>query len=478
MRYFVTNNIELFESNSCKIITVQESLQLLQTMQIVGIDTETLGLDVFTKTLLTLQLGDYNNQVMIDCTTIDINLYKGFLESDRLFIFCNAKFDLKFLYHKRIVPKRVYDVMLVEKLLWLGYPAGIHKASLQSLAYNYLNVTLDKSVRGKIIYQGITEEVIVYGCNDVRYLEEIMNKQSIYVKEKELEKAVEVENNFVKVLAYIEYSGIKLDEAKWQDKMKKDLKRLEVATDTLNNWIKNKAKTDKYFTKFLYKESQGDLWNGYQTEAKCTINWNSSKQLIPIFEHLGYKLLVKDKATGLMKKSVEAKVLDVQKDVSDILEPYTEYTSQSKLVSTYGQSFLDQINPVTNRIHTNFNQLMDTSRLSCGGKDKYNKVEYVNIQNLPSDPETRASFVPEKGYLLIDCDYSAQEDLVFTELSQEPKLIDFYNDAKRNRDGHSFVAKICFPAELDQYEEGEVKHMRPDLRSLAKKAKFSIKYLL
>ncbi len=158
-----------------------------------------------------------------------------------------------------------------------------------------------------------------------------------------------------------------------------------------------------------------------------------------------------------------------------MLELYLTYTSQAKLVSTYGQTFIDQINPVTGRIHTQFSQLMTTGRLSCGGKDKFNRIEYVNIQNLPADEETRACFIPEKGNLLIDCDYSAQEDFIFTELSQEPKLIDFYNDTKRKRDGHSFVAKICFPKELDGIEEEEVKHKRPDLRALAKKAKFSIK---
>ena len=43
-------------------------------MRIVGLDTETEGFDVYTKKLLSVQIGDYENQVMIDCTTIDIRL--------------------------------------------------------------------------------------------------------------------------------------------------------------------------------------------------------------------------------------------------------------------------------------------------------------------------------------------------------------------------------------------------------------------
>lgn len=476
MVYLVSNQLQLHDSVNYKSISIEQSLEILNNIQICGVDTETKGFDVYKDALLSLQLGDFDNQIFIDLTTVNIQHYKAYLESDRLFRFANAKFDLKFLYHHRIVPNKIYDVYLAEKLLWLGYPSGQHGMSLASMALEYLGVKLDKSVRGKILYQSLNEEIIVYGCNDVKYLNKIAECQAESLTEKDLHRALSVENEFVKVLAYIEYSGIKLDATKWKAKMAKDLEELNKAEDIINKWVINKAQTDNFFKQFTHIETQGDLFNGFNSEPICTINWNSSKQLIPMFNHLGFNLWTKDKKTGLMKQSVEAKIIDLQKDKSDIAEPYLNYTSQAKLVSTYGQTFIDQINPITGRIHTQFNQLMDTGRLSCGGKNKNTKEEYVNIQNLPSDEETRHAFVAQNGYLLIDCDYTAQEDLIFTELSQEPKLIDFYNDTKRKRDGHSFVAKICFPAELDQYEEGEVKHVRPDLRSLAKKAKFSIHY--
>ena len=72
----------------------------------------------------------------------------------------------------------------------------------------------------------------------------------------------------------------------------------------------------------------------------------------------------------------------------------------------------------------------------------------VNIQQLPATEETRAAFVPEKGHMLIDCDYGDQEGHVFTELSNDKEWIAFYNDPNQ-RDGHSFVAKMCFPKDLD-----------------------------
>jgi DNA polymerase I-like protein with 3'-5' exonuclease and polymerase domains len=118
--------------------------------------------------------------------------------------------------------------------------------------------------------------------------------------------------------------------------------------------------------------------------------------------------------------------------------------------------------------------LVDTGRLSSGGKNKDTGEKYINFQNIPADEETRECFIASEGYILCDCDYTAQEDLVFTELSQEPKLIDFYNDKTSKRDGHSFVAKICYPDILKDIEEINVKKEFPKLRANAKKAKFAI----
>lgn len=476
-KYLVTNQPRLFESELYKCISIEESLLLLDGLKIIGVDTETDGFDVFTKALKSVQLGCFDFQIMVDCSTVNILAYKDFLERrDKLFLFWNAKFDLKFLYRKGIVPTKIYDGYLAEKLLWQGYKGGAHSMSLASATENYLNIHMDKSVRGEIIYNDINEKIVIYGCTDVKYLEKIKELQEIDLIKKDLLTALSIENEFVKVLAYIEYSGIKLDPIKWGAKMDQDQHNLDEAIVNINNWIIDASKQDLFLHKYVKIDKQGDLWSGFNDAPVCTINWNSSKQLIPLFEHLGFDLSTKDKKTGLVKKSVEAKIIDIQKDKSTITIPYLEYTSQAKVVSTYGQTFINQINPITHRIHTQFNQLMDTGRLSCGGKNKNTKEEYVNIQNLPSDEETRHSFVAQNGYSLIDCDYTAQEDFVFTELSQEPKLIEFYNDVRRKRDGHSFVAKICFPAELEDLEEEEVKEKRPDLRALAKKAKFSIHY--
>ncbi len=518
MIYFVTGQGELFEFPDAKYkcISVEESLKILEPLRVVGLDTETTGTEIWQGKLLTLQLGNKENQVVIDCMTTDVKQYKDYLESDRLFIIHNAKFDLRWLYKEHIVVRNVYDTYLAEKILFLGFPPGIVSLSLQACCDRYLHIYLDKTVRGQI-HAGMTEEVIVYAANDVVHLEDIMNLQLITINARGQKVALDIENEFVRVLAYIEYCGIKLDPIKWKAKMDKDAERLRVAEQKLNDWVvdyvmkKNdpsliarnydthkKGKSAKLADNVYVVIPQPSLFAEFDTGPQCIINWNSSKQVIKLFEELGFDLLVKDKKTGKMKKSVESKFIELQASKSSIVPLYLEYSAAFKVVTSFGQNFLDAINPVTQRIHPTFNQMMDTGRLSCGsgGKGKGGKTKdddiaeeadenkdtstqandkSVNVQQLPATEETRAAFVPEKGHLLVDCDYGDQEGHVFTELSNDKEWIAFYNDPAQ-RDGHSFVAKMCFPKDLDGVAEKDVKKVRKDLRDLAKKARFCFNY--
>lgn len=518
MIYFVTGQGELFEFPDAKYkcISVEESLKILEPLRVVGLDTETTGTEIWQGKLLTLQLGNKENQVVIDCMTIDVKQYKDYLESDRLFIIHNAKFDLRWLYKEHIVVRNVYDTYLAEKILFLGFPPGIVSLSLQACCDRYLGIYLDKTVRGQI-HAGMTEEVIVYAANDVVHLEDIMNLQLKTITARGQKVALDIENEFVRVLAYIEYCGIKLDPIKWKAKMDKDAERLRIAEQKLNEWVvdyvmkKNdpsliarnydthkKGKPVKLADNVYVAIPQPSLFAEFDTGPQCIINWNSSKQVIRLFEELGFDLLVKDKKTGKMKKSVESKFIELQASKSSIVPLYLEYSAAFKVVTSFGQNFLDAINPVTQRIHPTFNQMMDTGRLSCGsgGKGKGGKTKdddiaeetdenkdtptqannkSVNVQQLPATEETRAAFVPEKGHLLVDCDYGDQEGHVFTELSNDKEWIAFYNDPDQ-RDGHSFVAKMCFPKDLDGVAEKDVKKVRKDLRDLAKKARFCFNY--
>lgn len=527
MIYVVTQQI-LPESDKYQIVSPSTALNLLSPLQKVGLDTETRGFDPYTKELIMLQLGCYEFQVVIDITTVSIEYFREFLESDRLFIGWNIKFDMKFLMHKRIVLNDVYDGFLAEKLMWLGYPAGIHSMSLKAAGKEYLGVELDKTVRGKVMWAGLSEDVIEYGANDVKYLEKIMDSQKIKLDEMKLSTALVYENKSVPWVAYTEYCGVLLDGAKWEYKMILDDTTANVFEDALNNWViaaatgeefvyhylqvegwddedeldkaRRKMRGERcqeadikgskrgYFeawkvlvgarlsTKYIKRDLQGDLWSGFNTKPICTISWSSPKQVIPLFKSLGFNLLAKDKETGEWKDSVEAKVIEPQQDKSSIAYLYLQYKAAKKVTSTYGSNVLKQINEASGRLHTNFNQLgADTGRLSSGGKDKSNNIEYLNFQNFPAHAETRACFVASKGMKWISCDYSGQESRVIADIANDPAMIDLFNNGCG--DVHSLVAKMTFPEIIKDCPVEQIKKRFPNERKDVKsQVEFPINY--
>lgn len=449
MIYLVTKNQELFENSDYKIIGVEESLSLLKPLKIVGLDTETSGLNCHTDRLLSMQLGCFAFQVVIDCLTIDILLYKEYLESDRLFVLWNARFDLKWLYRYGIVPKRVYDGFLAEKLMWLGFPTiltpevwdtikcsrydfvpadekkktkpyYIIYMNLKKAGEMYLGIELDKSIRGQIIYKGLVGEVIVYAALDVKYLEKIMECQLKELEKRGLLTAIDYENRFILALAYMEFCGIRIDINRWKSKMAKDQELLNKYLDQMNDWFVEHEPNSKY----VIIDRQGDLFTGFNTKPIVTVNWNSSKQVIPIFKRYGVDTSKMDKETKENKDSIEAKILKPQSDKCSLIPLYLKYKEQMKLCSTYGENFLRQINKETGRLYTNFNPIgTDTARISSGGKDKANKIEYVNMLNLPADTETRACFIAEEGNKWISIDYSGQETYILADIANDEAII-------------------------------------------------------
>lgn len=463
MIYLVTKQQSLWTSDRYKVISAEEALELLAPLSVVELDTETMGLDPYTKELLTVQLGCAEFQVVIDCTSVDIHLFKEYMENpQRMFLGWNIKFDLKFLYHQRIVPLRVYDGYLAEKLLWLGYPAGMHEMSLKAASINYLGVDMDKSVRGKIIQTGLTEDVIVYAAGDVSYLGKIRDKQLVELEKKGLLKAIDFENEFVKCLAYIEYCGAKLDVDKWKIKMATDLNNLEKYEAELNEWVEE----SEYSSKYCSVNIQGDLFNGFDTKPRCHINWTSSQQVIPLFEELELNLKVLDKKTKHYKKSVDIKVVEPQASKSPLIPIYIKYKKAAIIVNTFGQKFLNLINPVTGRIHANFNQLgTDTGRLSS---------TEPNLQNLPHDAQTRACFVSDKGNRWISADYSGQESYLMASMANDEAMLDELING--SGDLHSLTAKMVFQQIPRDMPLKDIKKNFKDLRQEAKGYEFCFNY--
>lgn len=247
MIYLVTNNQALFESELYTIISVEKSLMMMDNWDLIQLDSETNGRDPHICDLLCVQFGNdsYDSRIVLDCNSYKIELYKELLES-KLLILQNAKFDIQFLYKHNIIPRKIYDTMIVEQLLHLGYPAGQISYSLKAIAERRLGVDIDKTVRGEIIWRGLDSSVILYAAGDVTYLEKIMASQIEDLKKQDLIKAAQLENRFLPAISYLEWCGIHLNQTKWKEKMKKDQDNLQKAMTALNSFIEQTAGNDGY----------------------------------------------------------------------------------------------------------------------------------------------------------------------------------------------------------------------------------------
>lgn len=419
MIYLVTTQTKLFDSEYYTIISMERSLEMINSWNIIQFDTETEGRDPHLCALLCMQFGNdaADAQIVVDTTTINPLHYKEVLES-KYIIGQNLKFDLQFLYNYGIIPRKVYDTMIVEQLLYLGYPAGMISYSLKEIAFRRLNVNLDKTIRGEIIWRGLDDSVVVYAAHDVQFLEKIMQSQKEDLKKKDCIIGAKLECDFVPAIAYLEWCGIYLDAAKWSSKMEKDKANLSSAKKALDDFA---TRTDS-LKQFTFVDRQGDLWSGFDLTPKCTINWSSSRQVVEVAKKLGFDTTVQDKKTGEDKDSVIEKHLKTQKGINDeFLDLYFAYQEYAKVVSSFGQGHLNAINPKTNRLHTIYRQLGAASgRMSCGSQQPNTELArlkkippkectFPNIQQLPSDHDTRSCFTAEEGNLYCSCDFSALE---------------------------------------------------------------------
>lgn len=485
MVYLVTLQKQLFADPDYFCISPEESLHMMQSWNLVQVDTETSGRDAHLCKLLCIQFGNdkADARIVVDCTTVDVRLYKSILESRRL-ILQNGKFDLQFLYNYGIIPLLIYDTMIVEQLLYLGYPSGQISYSLKEIAWRRLTINIDKTVRGEIQWRGLDKKVIIYAAGDVTYLEQIMQSQLVDLKKKGLMKAAQIECDFVPVIAYLEWCGIHLDQGKWRAKMAKDKDNLQKAKDALDAFVTSNPKLSKY----TFVNRQGDLFTGFDLTPKCLINWSSSQQVVKLAKDLGFDTKMQDKKTGEDKDSVLEKHLKKQKGICDeFIKLYFDYQEFFKVTTSFGQGHLNAINPYTDRIHTVYKQLGAASgRMSCGSQQpntdlaKVNKVKpsectFPNMQQLPHDAETRACFTAPDGYLWSSCDFSALESRLGADIYNEPHMIDEFLHG--SGDIHSLMALTFFE---DQMEPGittkEVKKKYPDLRGQAKSPEFLIQF--
>ena len=117
---------------------------------------------------------------------------------------------------------------------------------------------------------------------------------------------------------------------------------------------------------------------------------------------------------------------------------------------------------------------MDTLRITSGGKDKENRIEYINLLNLPADAETRSCFVAEEGNKWISIDYSSQETCLMASIANDEAIIDELTNG--SGDIHSLTAYMSYKEIPRNTPIKDIKKLYHSLRQDAKGIEFAINY--
>ncbi|MBE9008164.1 DNA polymerase I [Fortiea sp. LEGE XX443] len=346
--------------------------------------------------------------------------------------FQNGKFDrLVFRCQGINLAGIVFDPMLASYVL---NPDTSH--NLTDLSLRYLGLTIQNYVdlvpKGKTIADIDIKAVANYCCLQVNATLQLVPKLR-----EELEKfpalfqlLLEVEQPLEAVLAEMEYTGVRIDSAYLQELSQ----RLEI----------DLAKLEEQATQIAGEK----------------FNLGSPKQLSQIlFEKLELSTKYSRKIqTGYSTDAATLeKLLDV--DSSGFVEAIIEYRTLSKLKSTYVDALPALVRPDTQRVHTDFNQAAtSTGRLSSSNP---------NLQNIPIrtafSRQIRKAFLPETNYVMVAADYSQIELRILAHLSQEPLLVQAY---QQNEDIHTVTARLVF----------EKEDISADERRVAKTINFGVIY--
>ncbi len=345
----------------------------------------------------------------------------------------NLKYETTILLKEDIkLSPPIFDTMIASYLL--NPTKKTHK--LDNLALEFLGYRMQtyKEVTSRLKQEENfshipLKEATFYACEDADItlrLKHILEKK---LKEEDLAFVFEqIELPLIKVLAKMEFFGIKIDPIK-----------LEL------------------MSKFL-EEKIREIENEIYQLAKEKFNINSPRQLSYIlFEKLKLPPVKKTK-TGF---STDTEVLEILSLQHPLPAKVLEWRQLTKLRSTYVEGLIKKINPKTGRIHTSFNQTATaTGRLSSSEP---------NLQNIPIRSDLgkliRETFIAEDGYVFISADYSQIELRILAALAKEEKLIEAF---KKGEDIHTRTACEIFGVKPEE--------VTPNMRRNAKTVNFGIIY--
>ncbi|MDA9042665.1 DNA polymerase I [Candidatus Pelagibacter sp.] len=410
-----------------------------------AIDTETSSLDAHQADLVGISLS---TKIGKACYIPIGHKFKGCLKKEAVIkklkplledksvkkIGQNIKFDFIVLFKQGIDMNSMEDTMLMSYVL----DAGKNRHNMDTLSEIHLrHKTISfKEIVGKgkkeINFSDVElDKAMEYAAEDADITYRLYK---IFGKNLKLEKLTNIyeifEKPLIKILAFMEIEGIKIDN--------KFLKMLS------QKFEKKIHKLEKEVFKISKKE----------------FNIASPKQLGEIiYNDLKIAVLKKTRKGSF---ATNASVLeDLAFKGHEFPKLILDWRQVSKLKNTYSDALPEHINPNTKRVHTSF-LLAATTTGRLASSDP-------NLQNIPIKSEDgkdiRKAFIAEKGFTLISADYNQIEMRILADLAEVKELKKAFSN---NEDIHSLTASQVFNVEIKKVDQ--------DMRRKAKAINFGIIY--
>ena len=412
----------------------------LKQEAVIGFDTETTTLDPYRGRLRLIQLAAADGVRIVDLNRFaggDLKRAEALAPLRELLaaprpvkIAHNAKFDAKWTKHTLGVELGgLFDTLLASQIIAAGDTEERH--SLEAVASRYLGQTVDKAEQLSDWSGELSNSQLEYAARDASVLPALREKQMERLKADALLRCAQLEFECVLPVASLELAGIYLDKERWRE-------QLAVVE-------KKRAGLAEQLQSMLAEESmQGSLFGG---PTRIDINIDSHVQLTRALKRLGIEVPDSTrnwKLQPLAEKHIEIKTL-------------LEYRTVQKALTSYGENILNEINPVTGRIHADFRQIgAPTGRFSCNNP---------NVQQVPHAIEYRRCFRAPNGRKLVIADYSQIELRILADFTGDQGFVDAFNSGA---DLHKVTAAQVFNVPL----EGVTKEQR----DFAKRLNFGVVY--
>ena len=346
----------------------------------------------------------------------------------------NIKFDFIIFFKLGIELNSMEDTMLMSYVL----DAGKNRHNMDTLSEIHLGhktisfKDLVGSGKKEINFSEVDiEKAKDYAAEDADITFRLYKKFQRNLKQEKLNNIYEIfEKPMIKILAFMEISGIKIDN-----------KFLKILSS------KFEKKIDK-------------IQNEVFKISKKKFNIASPKQLGEIiYNDLKIASLKKTKKGSF---ATNASVLeDLAFKGHKFPQLVLDWRQLSKLKNTYSDTLPEHINPNTKRVHTSF-LLAATTTGRLASSDP-------NLQNIPIKSEygkdIRKAFITEKEYVLISADYNQIEMRILADLADVKELKKAF---RNNEDIHSLTASQIFNVNINKVSE--------DQRRKAKAINFGIIY--